>query len=54
LRNIKKDIPGLLVAVAGMLIASGWFFMTEISLWMLGIAYLAVMACLVRNVYFRQ
>jgi hypothetical protein len=54
LRNIKKDIPGLLVAVAGMLIASGWFFMTEISLWMLGIVYLAVMACLVRNVYFRQ
>lgn len=54
LRNIKKDIPGLLVAVAGMLTAAGWFFMKEISLWMLGIASFAVLGCLVRNVYFTQ
>ena len=54
LRNIKKDIPGLLVAVAGMFTAAGWFFMKEISLWMLGIASFAVLGCLVRNVYFTQ
>lgn len=54
LRNIKKDIPGGLVAIVGLLVAVGWFYNVGISLWILLAAGLAVAVFLMRNVYFRQ